>query len=245
MTFFRKIWAVYGFSMFFLLWILFFPFLYLAFLILPKSRHRQIIWFLHHVYTRIFFLLTLIFVNVRGEKKLDRDQGYIIVSNHVSPIDFMANALAFPRAYKYLAKIELSKVPVFGFIVKRLCVLVDRRNPESRRSSITYLQKTLAEGYSIFLYPEGTRNKSEELLQSFQKGAFRLAIQTQTPIAIQTITKVRNVSGKGNFNLSPGVLTIIWSDPIPTAGLELKDLPLLIEKTRQIMEHHLLDNEVA
>ena len=114
-----------------------------------------------------FFLLTLIRVKVINRRLLDKDQSYIIVSNHISSIDFMLNAYAFPKAYKYLAKYELSKVPLFGFIVKRLCVLVDRKNAESRRKSITYLRKTINEGFSVFLYPEGTRNQSDKPLRDF------------------------------------------------------------------------------
>jgi len=239
LIFFRKIWAIYSFTIFFLLWLLFFPFLFLSFWLLPRSNHRQIIWFLHHIYARLYFGLTLVWVKIKNRRILDKNRSYIIVSNHVSPIDFMANAMAFPRAYKYLAKKELARVPLFGFIVKRLCVLVDRRSPESRRSSIRYLERTLKEGYSIFLYPEGTRNQTDELLQPFQKGAFRLAIQTHTPIAVQTIVNIKSVSGKGNLNLSPGKIEVIWSDPIETTGMEIKDLPSLMKQVREQMTNRL------
>ena len=154
----------------------------------------------------------------------------------------MLNAMAFPRAYKYLAKKELAQVPIFGFIVRQLCVLVDRGNAESRRKSIQYLQKTLKEGYSIFLYPEGTRNQTEDLLQLFQKGAFKLAIQTGTPIAVQTIVGIERISGKGAYNLCPGVVDVVWSKPIATEGLEVRDLPELIEEVRNLMLENLNQN---
>lgn len=147
----------------------------------------------------------------------------------------MLNAMAFPKAYKYLAKKELTRVPIFGLIVKKLCVLVDRGNAESRRKSIQYLQKTLKAGYSIFLYPEGTRNKTNDLLQPFQKGAFKLAIQTGTPIAVQTIVGIERISGKGELNLLPGMVEVIWSKPIETVGMELKEVGVLMEEVRGLM----------
>jgi 1-acyl-sn-glycerol-3-phosphate acyltransferase len=235
MNLLRKIWAIYGLLVFFLMWLILIPFILLAFFILPESGHRHLIWFFHHVYTRLYFFLTLTWVKINGRQLLDYNQSYIIVSNHVSDVDFMLNAMAFPKAYKYLAKKELTQVPIFGLIVRRLCVLVDRGNAESRRKSIQYLQKTMKEGYSIFLYPEGTRNQTDELLQPFQKGAFRLAIQTGTPIAVQTIVGIERISGKGAYNLLPGVVDVVWSKPIETTGLELKDLPKLMEKVRGLM----------
>lgn len=241
MRLFRKIWAIYGFFIFFLIWLVLMPLILLAFFILPKSGHRHLIWFFHHVYTRLYFLLTFTWVNIKGRRLLNRNQSYIIVSNHVSHIDFMLNAMAFPKAYKYLAKKELAQVPIFGFVVRQLCVLVDRGNAESRRKSIQFLQKTLQEGYSIFLYPEGTRNQTDDLLQPFQKGAFKLAIQTGTPIAVQTIVGIERISGKGAYNLCPGVVEVVWSKPIETKGLEVKDLAVLIEKVRNLMLENLLN----
>ena len=231
----RKIWAGYGFFIFLLLWLLLMPIIVLAFLCSPLIGQRPLIWFLHHFYTRLYFLLIFIRVKVRNRRVLNPNQSYIIVSNHVSPVDFMLNAMAFPRAYKYLAKKELTKIPIFGIIVKRLCVLVDRADAASRRKSIQYLQKTLKEGYSVFLYPEGTRNQSDEPLQSFQKGAFRLAIQTGTPIAVQTIVGIERISGKGDFNLRPGKVDVVWSAPIETAGLTLTDVPQLEAAVRDAM----------
>jgi 1-acyl-sn-glycerol-3-phosphate acyltransferase len=155
----------------------------------------------------------------------------------------MINAFAFPGVYKFLAKKELTKVPLFGLIVKRLCVLVDRTDPNSRKKSIRYLKKTLDEGYSVFIYPEGTRNRSKEPLGNFHKGAFRIAIETQTPIAIETIVGIDNVSATAaSVDLSPGGVKVIWSKPIPTEGLTMKDIPSLISQVRTKMEQHLIAN---
>ncbi len=240
MGLFRKTWALYGILLFFLLWIIFSPFYLIGFLFFPRPWYKYIIWFSHHIYTRIFFFLTLIRIKVQGKEKLNPKETYIIVSNHRSSIDFMINAFAFPGVYKFLAKKELVKVPLFGFIVKRLCVLVDRKDPSSRTKSIQYLKRTMDEGYSVFLYPEGTRNRTGKLLGNFHKGAFRIAIETQRPIAIQTLKNIEKVSAAAeSVDLSPGGIQVIWSEPISTKGLTQKELPGLVNQVREVIEGNL------
>lgn len=219
------------------------PFYFLAFLVFPKDWRRHIIWFSHQIFTRIFFTLTLIRIKVEGLHNLDPKQTYILVSNHLSALDFMINARAYPGVYKYLAKRELVRIPLFGFIVRKLCVLVDRSSAASRSASMKFLKETLAEGYSVFLYPEGTRNRSAGPLLPFHKGAFRIAIEAGKPIAVQTILGVKKVSGSATgLDLWPGTVRVVWSKPLETRGLEMKDVDVLIgqvkaEMLRQLDRH--------
>ena len=199
---------------------------------------RYVIWFSHQVYTRLFFGLTLVRFKVEGLENIDPKQTYIIVSNHQTALDFMMNARAFPGVYKFLAKKELTKVPVFGFIVRKLCVLVDRSSASSRSSSMKYLHRTLEQdGYSVFLYPEGTRNTTPDPMLPFHKGAFRIAIESQRPIAIQTITNVEKISNpkKKGLDMWPGRVRIVWSKPIETAGLTMSDVDALSEQVRSVI----------
>jgi 1-acyl-sn-glycerol-3-phosphate acyltransferase len=236
MTFFRKLWAIYGILLFFLLWGALLPFYFLAFLLFPKKWLKYMIWFSHQIYTRVLFTLTLIKIKVEGLQHLDSSKTYIIVSNHSSSIDFMVNARAYPGVYKFLAKKELVKVPVFGYIVRKMCVLVDRSSPASGAASMAYLRDTLAHGYSVFLYPEGTRNTIEAPLLPFHKGAFKIAIESGFPIAIQTIVNTENVCGKSAaLDLCPGVIKVVWSKPIEVKGMGVKDVRHLSEQVRAEM----------
>lgn len=240
MKIFRTAWAIYGMMVFFIMWLVLMPFYFIAFATFPRSWRKVIFWFSHQVYTRVFFTLTLIRIRVIGVENLDPKQTYIIVSNHLSALDFMVNARAFPGIYKYLAKRELVKVPLFGYIVRKMCVLVDRKDARSRAQSILYLKKTLAEGYSVFLYPEGTRNRSGKPLLPFHKGAFKIAIESGVPIAIQTITKIKDVYRPDEaLGLSPGTIEVRWSKPVPVAGLSEADVDVLADRVRKEMLHQL------
>lgn len=244
MILFRKIWAFYGVVVFSMMWLLVMPFYLIILFLFPRKGTRWLIWFSHHILTSIVLTLTLVKVKVEGKEKLDLDSSYIIISNHQTAVDFIANAVAFPGIYRFLAKQELVKVPVFGFIIKQFCVLVDRSSVASRAKSIVYLKNVLAQGVSVFIYPEGTRNNGDELLGDFQQGAFRLAIQTGTPIAVHTIVNMNDISAVGGSpDLSPGVLKIVWDDPIETKNLSTEDVPQLIQRVRRQMMNHLREAE--
>lgn len=215
------LWAIYGLTVFFILVILLFPFYLVCLGILPRSSSRWVIHFNHHVFPWIFFPLVGIRLKVHGKEKLVRGQHYLIISNHRSAIDFIANPVAFPGLYKYLAKKELTKVPLLGFLVKRLCVLVDRKNPASAAKSMAWLKRTLGEGYSVFIYPEGTRNRTGQPLGRFFSGAFRLASELDVPVAVMTLQNVHERSATArSLDLWPGVLHIRWSAVLKPSDYE-------------------------
>ncbi len=234
----RKIWAAYAVVLFLLLMlVLGVPVLLFHMAIMPGERAlRRNVHFLHHVFTPIFLALIGIRLQVEGLKHLTPGRSYVLVSNHLSALDFIVNAHAYPGVFQFLAKQELHRVPIFGWVVRKMCVSVDRSNPSSRTRSLAVLQQRLAQGWSIFIYPEGRRNRSAEPLGHFYDGAFRLAIQTQAPIAVQTLVNMRDICGKADgLDLRPGTVHIHWSKPIETAGLTLEHVPQLREQVRQTM----------
>lgn len=238
----RKIWAVYAITLFLLLMlVLGVPVLLMNMALTPGERAlRRNVRFLHHVYTPIYLALIGIRLRVEGRAHLSPEGSYVLVSNHVSALDFIVNARAYPGVFQFLAKRELHRVPVFGWVVKKMCLSVDRSDPASRARSVALLQERLAQGWSIFVYPEGRRNRTAEPLGPFYDGAFRVAIQTQAPIAVQTLTNMREICGKADgLDLRPGTVRIVWSKPIETAGMTLDDLPRLREQVRQTMLAHL------
>ena len=241
MSFLRKIWAIWGVVLFLLMMTLSVPVLILNMIFTPGRRAlRRNIYYLHHVFTPVFLFLVGIRMKVEGRELIDPQQSYVLVANHRSSLDFIINAHAFPGVFRFLAKQELQKIPVFGWVVKKMCLTVDRSSAMSRARSVVDIKNQLAEGWSIFIYPEGGRNRSEELLAPFIDGAFRIAIQTKAPIAVQTLVNIRDVTATArSIDLSPGTLRVVWSPPIPTEGLSADQIPALKEQIRQLMLQHL------
>ncbi|MCH8331615.1 MAG: 1-acyl-sn-glycerol-3-phosphate acyltransferase [Bacteroidetes bacterium] len=180
------------------------------------------------------FLLSFTFIRIRvhGKEKLDREQAYIFVTNHISLMDVPAAALATPHTFKYLVKSELRKIPLMGFVIDHMYISVSRGSGIDRQRSMDLMQEELNNGMSIFIYPEGTRNKGDNKLQPFYDGAFRLALRSSKPIAVMTILNSAKVLPPSKFWLSPGTIDVYWDEPIDVSGMSLEDTGELKEKAR-------------
>ena len=238
MSIFRKFWAAYAVILFLLLMTLSLPVLLIFMAFTPGERAlRNNIYYLHHIFTPLFLLLAGIRLKVEGREKIEQKQSYVIVGNHSSSLDFITHAHAFPGVFRFLAKQELQKIPVFGWVVKKMCLIVDRSSAMSRARSVVALKQHLADGWSIFIYPEGSRNKTDDPLGPFYDGAFRIAIQTKAPVAVETIVNMSKIAS--GYGLRPGVVRIVWDEPIPTDGMTAEDIPALKERVEQMMRGHL------
>jgi 1-acyl-sn-glycerol-3-phosphate acyltransferase len=125
-----------------------------------------------------FFLATGVRRVIRGKKNFRKGDAYVVVCNHTTFMDVPLSSPGIPGANKTIAKIEMSRIPLFGMIYQRGSVLVDRKSDESRRTSYNQMKEVLGMGLHMCIYPEGTRNKTAEPLQRFHDGAFRLATDT-------------------------------------------------------------------
>jgi len=191
------------------------PFYFIAFSFGSDFWVKKLIYFNHHILSRIYLTLIGIIVKIEGREHLDKNQSYMIVSNHRSSLDFVVNAMAFPGIYRFLAKKELSKIPLLGYVIKHTCVLVDRSSMMSRAKSVIRMKDFLKNGYSIFVYPEGSRNTTTELIAPFYDGAFKLAISAEIPVISQTILNMRAIAGAGkSIEMRPGIIRIQWAKPI-------------------------------
>lgn len=139
--------------------------------------------------------MPLIFCPVKyyGRNKFEKGKNYVVVINHNSFIDIPVSAPGIPVPSVTLAKIEISKVPFFGYIYKQGTILLDRKNRKSRIESFTKMKEVLEKGLSLCLYPEGTRNKSAALLGNFKDGAFRVALESNTDLMLGVILGTKNI----------------------------------------------------
>ena len=168
------------------------------------------------------------------------DKQYVFVANHISYMDIPPIVLIAHSPLRILGKYESSKIPLFGWMYKQAVILVDRSNPERRAQSVRELKQAIDDGLSIFLFPEGTFNESEQPLKSFFDGAFRIAIETQTPIKpLLFIDTMERMNFSSVFSITPGKSRVVYLADIPVAGLTLEDLPALKAKAYHLMEEGL------
>jgi 1-acyl-sn-glycerol-3-phosphate acyltransferase len=239
---FRVVWAIYGVILFLLMMLVSLPILGINMAFWSgKKALRKNIWYLHHPFTKVFFTLIGVRIRVHGLEHINPAHSYVMVGNHRSSLDFVANGYAFPGIFRFLAKEELQKIPIFGWVVKKMCLTVDRKSAISRARSVVALKKELEEGVSIFIYPEGSRNRTGEPLAEFYDGAFRIALQTGAPILPVTIANMSKISSAAvAIDLAPGFLDIYFDPPIATTDLSADNIGALKEHTKKIMAQHLL-----
>jgi 1-acyl-sn-glycerol-3-phosphate acyltransferase len=206
------------------------------------TRFGSVGYFFLYVWSWIFSQLTFIRYKFYGREKIQRGRSYIFVSNHTSFLDIPGIRMIIPGQFRPLAKKELKKIPVFGWIAQAATIIVDRSSPESRKKSIDKLKQFLRRGISILIFVEGTQNRSKELLQPFHDGAFRIAIDTQQPILPMVVLGAGQLMPPGTINLRPGLIRIYVGEEIPTTGLTTKDVPELKQRTFDVMKEAIMKN---
>lgn len=188
-----------------------------------------------------FLFLTGCSIRRKGAEHFKKGENYIVIVNHNSFIDIPISTPEIPGPNKTIAKVELSRIPIFGIIYKRGSVIVDRKNPESRRDSYRQMKAVLAEGMHMCIYPEGTRNKTDQPLGPFQDGAFRLSVETGKAIVPALLFNTRKVlpqHGKPFF-FWPGHMEMHFLEAVPPGDLDAKALK---EKLHDIMEAYYVAN---
>jgi 1-acyl-sn-glycerol-3-phosphate acyltransferase len=212
-------------------------------IVLPFFMGKKNTWIGYRflaLWSWIFSMLTFIRYSIYGRENFVKGKSYIYVSNHTSFLDIPGLCLTIPGEFRPLAKKELLKIPVFGWIAQSAAVIVDRSSGESRKKSMDKLKRILLEGLSILIFAEGTQNRTKEVMQPFKEGAFRIAIDTQQPILPMVVVDAGPLMPPGTIRLKPGRVKVIVGPEIPTNGLTYDDLSKLKQRTFDTMKDMIL-----
>ena len=186
-----------------------------------------------------FFLIGIPHRNIY-EQPLVKGASYIFVANHISYLDAAIIPKVFRQPVRPLGKVEMTKVPIFGFIYKNVIVTVDRSSPANRAKSVQLLKSVLRRGISVLVFPEGTFNTTQQPLKSFYDGAFKVAIETGTAIRpVLFLNTYDRMNYRSIFSLNPGLNRCIFLKEVPVTGYTIKEAALLKEKVFALMEEKL------
>lgn len=195
------------------------------------------------VWMQIFMNLVFCPVKRKGKHHFEKGKNYVVVINHNSFVDIPVSSPWVPGPNKTLAKIDMMKIPIFNIIYRSGSILVDRSSPESRAMSYVKMAETLKDGIHLTLYPEGTRNKTNQPLQPFHDGAFKTAIANQKDIIPGILFNTRNIlPGKPKFWAWPHVIRFEFLPPISVHGYDKREVHILKEKVHKIMEDYIVEN---
>lgn len=215
--------------------------LFLLPLSLIREEHKRTlaVMRLYRIWMAVYLPMIGCPVKSSGRSVFSQDKPVIVLFNHNAFIDVLVSTTQVPGAHKTLAKKELASIPIFGLVYRSGSILVDRKDPGSRKKSISAMKETLDKGLSLILYPEGTRNRSGEPLKPFFDGAFSLALETGTPLVPALIFNTRKIlPPEKKFFALPHRIRIQFLDPIPTDGLGRQDLETLKKETFRRMKDY-------
>jgi 1-acyl-sn-glycerol-3-phosphate acyltransferase len=217
--FFQWIYTLYSAFLFIILMLMFSLFIITPLLI--SDRGGKVSFIFIRLWARIWAALSGIRFEVYGKKHIDPTTSYIYVFNHRSYIDAPMIPLSIPQEVRAIGKKELSRIPLFGTLIGKVAVWVDRSSAASRKLSVARLIEYLDKGISIVMAPEGTRNDTADALLPFQRGAFRLSIESQIPIMPMAVIGADRIMKRGSILLSPGTVCVYFSPAMmPPANSE-------------------------
>lgn len=226
-------------------------FLLFMFLILPfvviasffgKIRGGNFIFRACSVWGDLWLLSIGIFHRNIYESPHVKNRQYIFVANHVSYFDAPVLVKTLRQPVRVLGRSEMSKLPFFGFIYRNAIVTVNRSSAEHRAKSVRILKSVLRKGISIFIFPEGTLNETRKPLKDFYDGAFRIAIETQTPIKpILFLDSYDRLGYESLLSLCPGKSRSVFLKEVSVEGLQSNDVNTLKQQVFSIMEQKLIE----
>lgn len=235
--FIRRVYTIWCFIWFFVVFLLLWPFFWLF--LQRKEWHWLANW-CNRVWTVVVYTLSLLPLKMIYRFKPEKGKVYIYCPNHTSYIDIPVMLWGVKQDFCFMGKSSLAKVPLIGYMYKKLNILVDRKNPRSRRDAYEKALEELDNGKSIVMFPEGTIPEHPPRLGPYKEGAFKIAIEKQIPIVPVTIPfnwlilpDDRKWLGK------PNIAMAIFHQPIVTEGMTLENLPELMEMTRKVIAEEL------
>jgi len=166
-------------------------------------------------------------VHVHRLATLDSNRAYVFMSNHVSHYDVLAAVAALEEfQLRWVAKKELTRIPVFGWSMKHTGhIVIDRSDPEQAIASLHAAGRRMAdEGISVMIFPEGTRGVAGQPLLPFKKGGFMLALETGHPIVPLAIRGSGRILPRGSRLPRGGDIEVVVGPPIPVAGLDRDEI---------------------
>jgi 1-acyl-sn-glycerol-3-phosphate acyltransferase len=206
------------------------------------SRNGNVLHLMARFWANAILWMSRTKITVTGVEKLSRGSSYIYMPNHQSNADIPLLLGRLPVQFRWLAKAELFKIPIFGRAMRGVgYISIDRSNRKSAFESLARAARTIRSGTSVLIFPEGTRSRDGRLLP-FKKGGFVLAVDSGVPIVPIVIHGTCNIIPKGHFMIRSAPLTLQIMDPVETADYTRKTKDALAERIRTILIEH-LDNE--
>ena len=207
-------------------------------------RWKGILYILGHGGVRLGLALSGITVRIAGKEHIPLDRAAVYCANHQSNVDPPILFTTIHPRMHIVYKAEINAIPLLARAFQHGgFVPIDRRNKEAAMRSLEAGAKSIRDGNSFLIFPEGTRSKTAEMLP-FKKGGFLMALKAQAPIVPVAISGGRDAMQRGSRIIRPVHVSIRVGAPIDTAGMQMSDRDALIAQVRERIEALLAEGPV-
>ncbi len=139
------------------------------------------------IWSRITLALLQCPIEVNGRENIKQGKCYVVTPNHTSALDIFLLYGYFGQSFKWVLKGAIRNIPIVGWACEKCgFVFVDHKSPMGAREVVLASERAIQDGYSIIIFPEGSRTMDGSM-RKLKRGAFRIAIDTKTPVLPVTI----------------------------------------------------------
>lgn len=193
---------------------------------------------------RLMLKMTGARIQVIGEENVPKDRAVLYVGNHKSYFDILLTYSRVPRLTGYVAKKEMESFPILSIWMKRLhCLFLDRKDIKQGLKTILTGIDLIKNGISVCIFPEGTRNKSNDRLLPFKEGSLKMAEKTGCPIIPFAITNSSKLFEDHMPFVRPCDIIIEYGKPIYPAELPKEEKKFLGAYCHKQIEDMLIAHE--
>ena len=153
-------------------------------------------------------------ITVEGLENIP-DEAVLFVGNHQSYFDILCTCIFIKRGVGYVAKKEMEKIPFLSLWMRGInCLFLDRENIKEGLKTILKGVEELKKGYSMFIFPEGTRNQGAEMLP-FKEGSTKMAEKAKVPVIPVAITGTADLfENNHGLKVTPAKIHVAFGTPI-------------------------------
>lgn len=196
-----------------------------------------------HLWARLFCIMCLIRVSVKGSDNINAKTSYVFVANHQGAFDIFTIYGYLGHNFRWMMKKALEKIPLVGYACRVSGhIYVDNSTPSAVKTTMETAEKRLAGGLSVVVFPEGSRTRDGRM-HSFRRGAFTLAVEFGLPVVPVTIDGAFKVLPRGKILPHYGEITLTIHQPINPVEGGKHELASLIEQSAAAIASALPENQ--
>ena len=199
------------------------------------GNHRVWGYYPGLIWSRLFCLISLVRIEVRGREKLDRSTSYVFVANHQGAYDIFLIYGYLGHKFKWMMKSSLRRIPFVGAACAAAGFILVDRSGKGLRETLAAAEKILTGGMSLVVFPEGSRTPDGKI-HRFKKGAYQIADDLSLPVVPLTIDGSYRVLSKNSKLIRPGKIVLTVHDPIFPQADGHYDMDALITDSYRVIE---------